>query len=152
MSKHGHIRDNRPTAEYRAWIEMRRRCADNPDRPYPDYAGRGIKVCDRWQESFEAFFSDMGHRPGPGYSVERNDCNGNYEPDNCRWATQLEQARNRRNSLRLTYQGRTMCAVLWSEEVKLPYATLLKRLEAGWSVDDALSRPLGARRRLMSAA
>lgn len=88
------------TAEYRAWSSMKTRCNPNyKDRPdYPNYAGRGIKVCERWLTSFQNFLSDMGPRPSPQHSVDRINVDGDYEPSNVRWATTHEQAGNRRNS------------------------------------------------------
>lgn len=84
--------------EYRAWTGLRYRC-NNPNCPeYPSYGGRGIKVCKRW-DSFENFLDDMGPRPGAGFSIERINNNRGYNPKNCKWATQTEQIRNRRNSL-----------------------------------------------------
>jgi len=86
----------RHTAEYEAWCNMRRRCSDANGKDWPLYGGRGISVCARWDSSFEAFYADVGDRPGRGYSIDRIDVNGNYEPGNVRWATASEQRRNRR--------------------------------------------------------
>ena len=84
--------------EYRAWIALRVRCwnVSNPDFKY--YGGRGIKVCARWQYSFANFLADMGKRPTTKHSLDRINNDGNYEPDNCRWATWTEQLRNRSDS------------------------------------------------------
>jgi hypothetical protein len=87
----------KPRAEYRAWWNMIRRCerrAQTTARDWRRYGGRGICVCDRWRNSFEAFLADVGPRPGPGYSLDRIENNGNYEPGNVRWTTAKEQARN----------------------------------------------------------
>ena len=81
--------------EHAAWRDMKSRCMNPKVKCYPRYGGRGVTVCDRWM-TFENFLADMGPRPGAGYSIERNNSDGNYEPSNCRWATKLEQSRNRR--------------------------------------------------------
>lgn len=96
--KHGHARNwtSKTTPEYGAWQKAKFRCSNPNDPFYPDYGGRGITMCQRWRESFEAFLADMGTRPGPGYSLDRIDNDRGYEPGNCRWATALEQAANRR--------------------------------------------------------
>lgn len=83
------------TLEYHTWVGMKDRCYNPNNRKYDRYGGRGITVCDWWLDDFENFLTDMGFRPGPGYSIDRKNNDGNYEPGNCRWATPIEQARNR---------------------------------------------------------
>ncbi len=83
------------STEYQSWSGMKRRCINKTNHAYSRYGGRGINICDRWITSFENFYSDMGHKP-EGYSIERINNDGNYEPDNCKWATPAEQSKNKR--------------------------------------------------------
>jgi hypothetical protein len=96
MTIHGQAMKNVKTPEYRAWIEMRRRCTNPKRENFKHYGGRGIRVCERWMHSFQAFFADMGRRPSRFHSLDRENVNGHYEPGNCRWATQKTQIANRR--------------------------------------------------------
>lgn len=129
------------TPVYRTWLAMKARCLRPTHEAYPDYGGRGITICERWKDSFENFHSDMGDPPGPQYSIERNDVNGNYEPGNCKWATIVEQRRNTRVSARLTYNGVTKTLAEWAEETGIHRTTITTRLrKLKWSVARALGK------------
>jgi hypothetical protein len=118
---------------------MKSRCLNPSDKSYNDYGGRGIKICDKWLESFESFYKDIGPRPSSKYSINRIDNNGNYDPKNCNWALRKEQNRNKRSNINLTYNGKTQCIVDWSRELGIKRTTLSRRIERGWSVERALT-------------
>jgi len=131
------------TPEYRVWTHMTQRCTNKTDGSYKNYGARGIKVCDRWLHSFENFYADMGKRPTEKHSIERKNNNGDYEPDNCKWATKKEQCNNRRSSHMLTLNGETKTMSQWSDITGISIGTLWARIEGlGWSVEKALTVPL----------
>jgi hypothetical protein len=108
---------------------------------YPNYGGRGIKVCERWDKSFLNFLEDMGLRPYK-MSIERIDVNGDYTPENCRWATSKDQMNNRRNNVFLEFDGNRLTVAQWAEKIGFKYSTLKMRLVKGWDVQRALTTPL----------
>ena len=135
-TKHGLCR----TPEYRIWHHVLDRCNRPQDAAYHYYGGRGIKVCDRWH-TFENFYADMGPRP-QGLTLERIDNDGDYCPENCKWATWFEQANNtRRNTTYLTYNGVTKRIGIWALELGCKPDTLRRRLKRGWSMEKTLTQP-----------
>jgi len=125
----------KPTPEYTAWTSMKQRCLNSNAQAYKDYGGRGITVCQRWQDSYEAFLEDVGPRPGKGYSLEREHSDGNYEPGNAHWATRIAQARNTRASRLLTHQGETLTVAGWAERLGIPKHTITNRLNQGLEIE-----------------
>jgi hypothetical protein len=126
---------------YQVWAALKYRCLNPNSSKWKNYGGRGITVCKRWIDSFENFLEDMGERP-EGSSLERINVDGNYEPGNCRWATQKEQQNNKRNNKKLTYKGKTQTIAEWSRELQISKVTLRERILRGWSVERTLSTPL----------
>lgn len=135
------------TPEYESWSSMIQRCENINHKSYSDYGARGIKVDIRWRNNFEAFLSDMGPRPGLGYSIDRIDNDKGYTKDNCRWATTKEQARNRRSSRVVSAFGASRTVSEWSEIYKMRKNTLAWRLDHGFSPEDALTKPVRRLRR-----
>lgn len=124
---------------YWSWHTMKQRCT-NPSSPdYHQYGGRGIRVCERWVASFEAFLSDMGIRPD-GKTLDRIDSNGHYEPANCRWATRTEQQNNRRRTIFLTYNGETRALADWARHFGIATNTLYMRVtKYHWPLERAFT-------------
>lgn len=140
-TKHGQAAGNR-TAAYRVWCNIKDRCLNTRYRDYPSYGGRGIRMDEVWAASFEAFFLDMGPRPGPGYSIDRKENNGDYVASNCRWATRSTQDRNRRSNVPVTFKEQTMILKDWATLLGIRYAKLWRRLRKdGWSVEKAFTTP-----------
>lgn len=128
--------------EYQVWSAMVQRCTTPGHKAYPHYGGRGIKVCARWRHSFQNFYDDMGPRPGKGYSLDRIDNDGDYEPSNCRWATQRQQMNNCRINHRLTFNGQTMTINQWAAKTGINNTTIHQRLKHGWSIERTLTEPV----------
>lgn len=126
---------------YVIWRAMRKRCNWSGCKDYSAYGGRGIKVCQRWSV-FENFLTDMGNRPSRKHSIDRVDNDGDYCPENCRWATNVEQANNRSNNVLLTAFGRTKSISSWAVEFNMNYFALHGRLKRGWELEKALITPI----------
>lgn len=133
------------TVEHNAWMEIKRRCYDPRRRSYYLYGGRGISMCDEWRNSFEAFFRDMGLKPTKDHSIERRDVNGHYCPENCYWATRIEQANNTRTNHRLEYGGETHTMAEWSRLTGINVYRISERINSGWSAERALTTPVAHR-------
>lgn len=139
---HGGTLGGVSSPEHYSWRGMRTRCQNPRASNWRLYGGRGIQVCERW-DSFAAFLEDMGPKPTPQHSIERLDRNGDYKPGNCIWATAKQQARNTSRNRRITFRGETRTVPEWAERTGLPYSILKKRFGLGWSVEKALTRPIG---------
>lgn len=121
-----------------AWWGMIKRCEYPSESNYERYGGRGIRVCERWRSSVEAFYADMGDRPD-GCELDRIDTNGNYEPENCRWVTRKENCRNRRSNHYVTAFGETRCLAEWQEKTGINWSTISGRLRNGWTPERAVT-------------
>jgi len=138
---HGHATRRRLTREYQAWRSARNRCNWPKSRMWHAYGGRGIRMCDEWQNDFTEFFAHLGPCPD-GYELERKDTNGHYEPGNVTWIPGRLQNRNQRHNRLLTFRGKTQCAASWAEELGLDPKTLRARILRGWSAERAILEPL----------
>ena len=127
--------------EYVAWRHMKERCRCKKTSGFKNWGGRGIKVCDRWENSFEGFLEDVGRKPTSKHTLERIDNDGNYEPGNVRWATYKEQHMNKRTNRLLTFRGESKPLTQWATELGINPSTLSKRiLRSSWPVEIALTK------------
>lgn len=131
------------TRLYQIWINMRRRCTDEREKDYPRYGGRGITICKEWMESFE-HFRDWAISNGynDDLTLERNDNNGPYGPNNCRWATYEEQANNRRNNVWIACRGENHTLAEWERILKLRRSTLSELRSDGNDVREFIERTM----------
>lgn len=138
---HGCARKGQQTNEYQIWAAMIARCVRPDNTAFHEYGAVGVTVCDRWRNSFAMFLADMGPRPSPKHSIDRKDGQRGYCPDNCRWATPKEQARNTKRNRLITFNGETMCVAAWAERIGWKQNILHDRLRLGWTVEEALTTP-----------
>ena len=130
---------------YTEWWGIKTRCFNEKFKHYKDYGGRGITVCDLWKNSFDAFYeyvSRLPHFGEDGFTLNRIDNDGNYEPNNVEWADKITQANNKRNNRLLTHNGKTQTVAKWANETGIMSSVIIKRLNLGWSVDKVLSTPV----------
>lgn len=128
------------TRLYNTWGHMRARCYNPHDKRYASYGGRGITVCDEWKNSFEAF-RDWALSTGynDSLTIDRIDVNGNYCPENCRWANELQQSNNRRSNRMIEYKGQVYTAAELARKVGISYMVMMARLQKGYSIEEAVS-------------
>jgi hypothetical protein len=140
-ASHANKRNTLPRSaqpEYAAWIGMRDRCRNPKSVSFHQYGARGITICDRWFDSFEAFVSDIGPRPSMLHSVDRIDNNKGYCKENCRWATQIEQQNNTRANKTITHDGRTLTIAEWARVTGIFVKTIAYRRRMGWPAEECL--------------
>lgn len=140
-AKHRECVGYRASPEYQCWQRMKKRCYNANCKDYYLYGARGITVCTRWLTSFSNFLADMGRRPSPKHSIDRIDSSIGYSPENCRWATPLEQGQNTSRVKLLTYNGETHCVAEWARRLGRRRMTLIMRLRRGWSIERTLTTP-----------
>lgn len=129
------------TRIYSIWCNMRVRCQNTNTPQFKNHGGRGISVCDRWQ-CFENFYADMGDPPSNIHTIDRIDNDGNYCPDNCRWATPKEQSCNTRANHVVDYDGKSMNISQWAEYLGISGHVIHSRIRRGWTIERSLSTPL----------
>lgn len=128
------------TPEHIAWSNIKQRCLNPNDSGHDNYGGRGITMCDRWRDSFENFYADMGPRPSDTHSIERRDVNGNYDPENCYWATAIEQANNKRNNVYHEFEGVRYTETELCRKLNITVQSLRYYLNQGLDVKTAVEK------------
>jgi hypothetical protein len=137
---HGEAANPKRSSLYNTWLSIRQRCNNPKHSSYKDYGGRGIKLCERWN-NFDAFKLDVGEKPAPYMQINRIDNNGDYEPGNVEWATPSQNANNRRSSRLIEYKGRTMTLREWCDELNLLYPIMKQRMIKKWDAETAFNTP-----------
>jgi hypothetical protein len=134
-------------SEYNSWCGIIQRCTNPNNESYKHYGGRGISVCDRWRYSYDNFLSDMGKKPGKGYSLDRKEVNGNYEPGNCRWATKKQQADNKRTTVYIVLNNEKLNLSDWSKKTGLSRSLIGMRIRRGMTPEKILANTRYGRQR-----
>lgn len=136
------------TRFYNIWGQIKQRCLNRDNKNYHHYGGRGITVCDRWlkfknfrDDMYESYLDHKGKYGRKNTSIDRIDVNGNYCPENCKWATVEEQNNNTRYNILITYNGETLTLTEWSNKLNINRDTLVYRHKKGWKDDDIITRP-----------
>lgn len=151
-TKHGFTSNGETERLYLVWTHMRNRCTNPKATNYKNYGGRGIKVCKEWDSypTFREWAVSNGYDENSkdwNCTLDRIDVNGDYCPENCRWATMKEQGNNRRTNRLITFGGRTQTMQQWADELGVRKTLIYKRLKCGWSVEKALTTPVDERKR-----
>lgn len=142
--KHGYETGRVKKSELSTYRGMVARCTNPDDPSYGHWGARGIKVCDRWlgDDGFVKFLADMGPKPSSEHSLDRIDNDGPYSPENCRWATRIEQANNKRTNTMITYCGVTQSLADWARATGIAYSCLQRRVYSGWTTEEILTTPV----------
>lgn len=137
---------------YDIWSGIKKRCFNEKCERYSDYGGRGITMCDEWANDFDTF-ADWGKENGYelGLSIDRIDNDGNYEPSNCKWSTCLEQGRNKRDNKYVEYKGELKALSEWCDILNLKYDTIHARIEKGWDIETAFTKPIATEKESFSS-
>jgi len=141
LTRHGMAKRSGRHPCYSIWKNIKARCCNPQSSKFKYYGGRGIKMCNRWQQSFTDFVADMGDRPTPQHTVERKDTNGDYCPENCTWATMREQTRNKRSNRFFTFNGETLCVNDWAARLGIKTTTMQARFKV-MPIEQALALPV----------
>jgi hypothetical protein len=149
ISKAKTIHGKTDSSEYAIWTGIKARCYNIKNPSFMRYGGRGIKMCERWKNSFIDFLSDVGSKP-ERMSLDRKNNDGNYTPGNCRWATRREQSNNTRNNRFIEFRGTRKTIADWSRRLHVPDWIIPARIASGWSIKRALTQPVKTNRRRVS--
>lgn len=128
------------TKLYKTWCNIKERCYNINAKDYKNYGGRGIKMCDRWLESFENFYADMGNKPTPNHSIDRDDVNGDYCKENCKWATNDEQRRNKRSTVYIYYNNEKIVQADFVKRFNIVLSTFIRKYKNGMDLDTIIKK------------